>query len=704
LRRGFWGLLASGLFFAPRRRVTLEFREPEDLPRSADRATINRYLERYYNADAEHRTYVPYSIWEHGGPRRLPEPRLSRQAHDLSRIPPATRELVVRHLRERTGVADPRDEHRLAHDLGLDSLGRVELLSWIEAEFGFAQADSDVLETVGDVLLAASGEALVNGGAQLKPVEPAWFRPTRSWQDRPSVPAGDTITEVFLRAARRDPGRVIVADQTSGARTYRDLVTAVLVLKPLIERLPGDYLGIMLPASVAADIAYLTALFSGKTPVMLNWTSGPRGVQHCLEQLDIQHVLSARRLVKRLKSEGFGESSSLLGRLIYLDQVAQEVSLPAKLGAALRARLSWGELERAPCPRTAVVLFTSGSESHPKAVPLSHTNLLVNIRDAVEVIPLHNRDALVGMLPFFHSFGLTVGMLLPLLAGLRVAHHPNPTEASVLCALIDAYQLTALVGTPTFLGGICRAAAESQLRSLRLAVTGAEACPARIYQALADACPQASVLEGYGITECSPIVSANRPGREQRETIGELLPSVEGAIVDPESGERVKPGERGMLLVRGPSVFGGYLKYDGASPFVEHAGQSWYRTGDLVSQDAEGVLTFRGRLKRFIKLGGEMISLPAIEAVLERQFAPPDGSAEGPVLAVEASPSEEHPELVLFSTLALERETVNRALRDAGLSPLYNIRRVRRLDALPLLGTGKTDYVTLRQLAASANE
>jgi long-chain-fatty-acid--[acyl-carrier-protein] ligase len=702
LRRGLRALLASGLCFAPRRRVTLEFCEPEDLPRSADRATINRYLEHFYNQDAEYRTYVPYSVWERGGPRRMPEPGLSRQAHDLSRVPATTRKLVLEHLRERTGVADPRDEHRLAHDLGLDSLGRVELQTWIEAEFGFAQADSDVLETVGDVLLAASGEALVSGGAELKPVERGWFKPGKSEQARPLVPPGDTITEVFLRAARRDPDRVIVADQTSGARTYRDLITAVLVLKPLVERLEGDYLGIMLPASVAADIAYLTALFAGKTPVMLNWTVGPRGVQHCLEQLDIQHVLSASRLVKRLRSEGFGEASSLLRRLLYLDQVAKAVSLPEKIGAALRARLSLAELERAPGPRTAVVLFTSGSESHPKAVPLSHTNLLVNIRDALEVIPLYGRDALLGMLPPFHSFGLTVGVLLPLLSGLRVAHHPNPTEASVLASLIDAYQLTALVGTPTFLGGICRAATDQQLRSLRLCVTGAEACPARIYQALADACPQASVLEGYGITECSPVVSVNRPGREKRETIGELLPSVEGVIVDPESGERVQRGERGMLLVRGPSVFGGYLKYEGASPFVEYAGQSYYRSGDLVTEDADGVLTFRGRLKRFVKLGGEMISLPAIEAVLEGRFAPPDGSAEGPVMAVESTPSEEHPELVLFTTLELEREAVNRALREAGLSPLHNVRRVQRLDALPLLGTGKTDYVALRHLAATA--
>jgi len=166
-------------------------------------------------------------------------------------------------------------------------------------------------------------------------------------------------------------------------------------------------------------------------------------------------------------------------------------------------------------------------------------------------------------------------------------------------------------------------------------------------------------------------------------------------VVDMQAGHRVGPGGRGMLLVRGPSVFGGYLAHEGESPFVEFEGQAWYRTGDLVTQDEDGVLTFAGRLKRFTKLGGEMISLPAIEAVLAERLAPEE--EDGPSLAVEAAPGDGHPEIVLFTTLEVDRKTANRHIRDAGLSALHNVRRVVRLPELPVLGTGKTDYRALRE-------
>jgi long-chain-fatty-acid--[acyl-carrier-protein] ligase len=216
-----------------------------------------------------------------------------------------------------------------------------------------------------------------------------------------------------------------------------------------------------------------------------------------------------------------------------------------------------------------------------------------------------------------------------------------------------------------------------------------------VYDALAKCCPQAIVIEGYGITECSPIVSANRPGRERRGPIGEPVRSLATAIVHPETLEPVAKGERGMLLVRGASVFSGYLQYQGESPFVEYQGQTWYRTSDLVRLDENDQLVFCGRLKRFVKLGGEMISLPAIEAVLERTLT--QASEEGPAIAVEATPGD-HPELVLFATTDLAREVVNRHLRDAGLSPLHNIRQIRRLEYIPLLGSGKTDYRALKAL------
>ena len=206
-------------------------------------------------------------------------------------------------------------------------------------------------------------------------------------------------------------------------------------------------------------------------------------------------------------------------------------------------------------------------------------------------------------------------------------------------------------------------------------------------------CPGTTILEGYGITECSPVVSVNHQNDPHRGTIGKIMPSLKYAIVSPESHQRLAPGQEGLLLVRGSSVFSGYLNHEGLSPFVEFESKQWYRTGDLVVEDDEGILTFRGRLQRFIKLGGEMVSLPAIESVLEQHFVDPD--SEGPGLAVVATPTEENPDIVLFCTGDITRESANRVIRAAGLSGLHNIRQVVRADALPLLGTGKIDHQAL---------
>lgn len=692
-------LLGNFIFFTPRREVTIELHEPADLPRGADRGPLNAFLEGYYNDHAPPALYVPYTIWERGGARPLPDPAWGQLAGALADVPPATRQLVLAHLAELCGVPAPRDEDRLAQDLGLDSLAKAELVLWLGREFGFVEGNVDALQTVGDVLLAARGQAVVTRPVELQPAPAAWFRPRQ--RQRLSLPDGRTITEVFLDQARRGPDRICVADQLRGAKSYRDLITAILVLRPYLARLDGQRIGLMLPASVGATVLYLTALFAGKTPVMVNWTTGTRNMTHLLELVGVRHVLTSAALVGRLAAQGL-DLGGLRDRLLPVEELAKRIGLGTKMAAAASARLNWTALERAAVAETAVVLMTSGSESLPKAVPLTHANILANIRDILHVLTVHQDDVLLGILPPFHSFGLTVTMLTPLLGGARVVFHANPTEAWVLARLVATYGATLLCGTPTFLSGIARAATPDQLAHLRLLVTGAEKCPPHVYRLLAERCPGAVVLEGYGVSECSPVVAVGRQENPRPGTIGQVLPSLEYAIVDVGSGRRAEPGATGLLLLRGPTVFPGYLGGETATPFVEFEGKSWYRTGDLVSADQDDVLTFRGRLRRFIKLGGEMISLPAIEAAIEPHYA---GDAdEGPVVAVEATPREDHPEIVLFTTRHIDRATANRHVREAGLSALHNVTRVVRLDQIPLLGTGKTDYQALkRRLEPSAD-
>ncbi len=684
-------LLLNALFFGPRREVLVELAEPEDFPRGADHMVINAYLEHFYNADAPPNTYVPYSFWERGGVRTMPEPHYDSAKVGSAAAAPAVRRAVLDRLAERCGRTRIADTDELARDLGMDSLAIAELVVWLEQEFGASVATPESLVTVGDVMNATVGRSAA--AVEVKRPRKAWFAVPRDPAPL-QVPPGETITDVFLARAARSPGRVIVADQLAGQRTYRDLVTFILALKPAIENMPGRYIGVMLPASVGALAVYLTCLFAGKTPVMINWTTGSRHLLHSLDLLNVQKVVTARVLVERLSAMGFN-LTPLSDRMVFAEDLRRQISLTRKLGAALRSRLSWRALRRAKPTAEAVVLFTSGSESLPKAVPLTHANILTNLRDFHHWGDLFAKDALLGFLPPFHSFGLVETMVLPVCFGLRVVYHPNPTEAAVLARLIEAYRVSFLVGTPTFVESIVRAGGRRRLASLRIAITGAEKCPPALHELLEKRCPQALILEGYGITECSPVVSVTPLAAPVRGSIGKLAASLEAVIVHPETGVMVAPGDVGLLLVRGPSVFPGYLNYDGPSPFVTFRGDPWYRTGDLVRQAPDGTLFFEGRLKRFVKLGGEMISLPAIEAALAPHFE--EAGAEGPTLAVEALGPPESPEVVLFTTKNITRQEVNDWLRAAGLSALYNVRHVIKVESIPVLGTGKTDYRALKE-------
>ena len=694
MKRNFKFLFLNGIFFMPRRPVEIEFYEPEAFSQIVDRIEMNRFMEDFYNKRAWPNTYVPYLFREGGGIRVLPEPEFKKIKGDIDTVPETTRELVKEYLEKLTGVTDIKEEHLLAYDLGLDSLAVQEVILWLEKEFGFLQSSTESLKTVGDVMLAAMGKGMSSGLAPLKPVSRKWF--LQSPHNRMlSIPEGTTITEVFLRQAKKNPGKVIIADQSGGEKTYRDIITAILVLKPLIEALPGSYVGIMLPATAGTSILFLSALFAGKIPVMVNWTSGPRYMAHSLDLIGVKTVLTSKILVNRLKAQGI-RLDEISNRFMFIEDIAGSVSFRSRLGAYIRSYLNWARLRDSEMADIAVILFTSGSETLPKAVPLSHKNILTNIRDTPLTV-LSENDALIGILPPFHSFGITVTTVLPLCTGLRTVYHTNPIEAPVIARMIKEYKVSIIVGTPTFLSGIIQASTKVQLRPLRLAIIGADKCPDAVHEAFKERCPQANIIEGYGVTECSPIVSVTPEDYPKLNTIGRILPSFEYRIVDVDTGKNAGKNRAGMLLLRGASVFDGYLNYDGDSPFVEYEGKKWYRTGDLVmeGEGADGVLVFCGRLKRFVKLGGEMISLPAIEEVLSNHIKSDNG--EGPVIAVEATTAEETPELTLFTARDTDRATVNNYIRDAGLSALHNIRRVIKTDEIPLLGTGKIDYRLLRE-------
>jgi acyl-CoA synthetase (AMP-forming)/AMP-acid ligase II/1-acyl-sn-glycerol-3-phosphate acyltransferase/acyl carrier protein len=680
-------LLSAGLFFLPKREVEIEFLEPENFPRDKNKLQINGYLEEFFNKQSQANTHVPYYWWQGKAAKQIAEPRQININDDTSHIPVATKELVLQKIKDLCGVETINQGDKLAQDLGMDSLVLVEYVVWLEQEFGVVLMNLDGLQTVAHCILAAAGEFSGLEDDDNLEVDPGWFADTN--KKNLQAPAGDTVAELFLQQALRHPKKVIVTDQISGAKTYRQLLTAIFALQPEFEKLTGAHIGIMLPATVSAAISYFSTIFAGKTPVMVNWTVGAANMDYCLKNAEVTHVITAKALYEKVKGQGV-DLDSIGVHFIFLEELAASLSTTTKLQALFKARFSVKQLQKAAIRENAAILFTSGSESHPKTVPLSHANFLANIADFTSVLTLNGEDRLLGMLPPFHSLGLAGTLIMPLVMALPVVYSPNPTEGALLAKICEAHKVTLLIGTPTFLNGIANGLNDKTLDHVRIAFTGAEKCQPYVYKALETSFPQVTVCEGYGITECSPVVSINDPQNPTAGTIGRILPSMEYALVHPETGEAVKKGETGRLLLRGPNVFSGYLHYQGKSPFENYQDKEWYNSGDLV-QDNDGILTFAGRLKRFIKLGGEMISLPAIEEVLVKQYQ----TGDEPVLAVSSTPGDDHPEIILFTTGLLSRENANISLRQHGFSPLHNIRRIVEVDEIPVLGTGKTDYRTL---------
>ncbi len=697
LKRGIQALLSNLIFFMPRRivNITIEVIDRSTLP-GLDKEEVNRLFESWYNAPgSEEATYVPYHCVF--GPRTYDFPALINETSvDFDKVKAETKKAIREIIQER--VKRPlqpeqcRAETQL-EDLGLDSLERMEIGAIVEGRFGF-RIDRVPL-TFGQ--LAALADGLLNGEKpEITPAPPLWFK--KGSKGGPLELSGDTIHNAFINIALRFRYEIASADDTSGVLTYERLLVSVLIMARRIRLLPGEHIGILLPASTACTVVFLAAHFAGKTPVMLNWTTGPGNIAHAAKLLKLSNVITSRRFIDRTGIKVEGTS------YIFLEHMKAAISkaemITTLLGVHINTRGMMKDIPEISDDKTAVVLFTSGSEKAPKAVPLSHRNIISNIRSGIQNLAATTDDRLLSILPPFHSFGLTAAMLLPLLGGMRMVHHPDPTDATALVAKIEAYRPTMLFCTPTFLHHILDRASAKDLGSLRTVVTGAEKCPQSVFDRLRIMAPGAVLYEGYGITECSPIVSMNCPSGVKEGTIGRAVPGVEVRVVDHETMQPLPEETMGMLLVNGPNVFSGYLAPDGPPPFIEHEMKRWYVTGDLAKIDQEGYITFCGRLKRFLKAGGEMISLPALEEPIAAKFP---ATKDGPRVAVEGIDFEGGRKIMLFTTEEITAGEANSLLAERGMRGIMRIDEVKKLDSIPVLGTGKTDYKVLRKLIEASH-
>lgn len=719
----FWGIKQSFknlLFFNPRRNVTIEFLPaPADFPYQASRLEMNRYLEKWYNRPdgitpqegeepGESLNLVSYSMWKEEL-LQIKSTQKNEEEIDITHIPQEIQDKVNKKLSEMTQIPASQitPDMELGTDLGLDSLDTAELITFLDDEFDLSGVPVSELTTPGKVMgLAAKqisfGVAVEEDLVDLR----KWF--ARRPHKQALLAPGVTIPEVFFNSCQLHGNVYGCGDQTAGVLTYAQMKMRVLLLAEHIRHLPGEYIGIMLPSSVAAYLTILACQTAGKIPLLINWTVGPKHLESVVALSGVKVVLSSWAFLDRLENADLTPVEDLI---VTLEDVRNKFTAMDKFKALYRSKLSTKSLlalfesDKVSKDAPAVLLFTSGTESLPKGVPLSHENVLSNQRHAVEEVGIFQDDVLFGMLPPFHSFGFTVTGLLPLLAGIRVVYYPDPTNGKGIARAMGRWKATIGGGAPTFLRGIFKNADPSQLKALRICFTGAEKAPEELFR-MAKELDNCQLIEGYGITECSPILTINLSG-DQAKGVGKPLKGTDLCIVTIDSHQPVPQGSQGLILAKGPNIFSGYLNRGLSSPFVVLNDQTWYSTGDLGYLDQDGSLILSGRLKRFIKVGGEMVSLAAIEDALQKTVGQQEGiPKEGPILAVCAQEEAgEKTKIIVFSTFATTIEQVNRALKESGFSNLVKVYKVQQIAEIPLMGSGKTNYRALEsQLANIIND
>jgi acyl-[acyl-carrier-protein]-phospholipid O-acyltransferase/long-chain-fatty-acid--[acyl-carrier-protein] ligase len=516
-----------------------------------------------------------------------------------------------------------------------------------------------------------------------------------------------TLPESFIYTARRHPLRFAMADgQRPKLNYFSALVGALVLARRLREKWHGqEMVGILLPPSVPGALVNFAAMLMGKVPVNLNYTVSNETLASCAEQCNLKTIVTARVFLEKVKIQPPGE-------MIFIEDAAKDAGLGERAAAALVALLlpkkpvaKFAGAERpATLDDIATIIFSSGSTGDPKGVVLTHYNIASNVEQLSQVFMLHANDRIMGILPFFHSFGFTGTLCLPAATGIGVVFHPNPLDSRVIGALVNKYSVTMLLATPTFLNAYTRRCTPEEFGSLRFVMAGAEKLPDRISQAFEDHFG-IRPHEGYGCTECSPAVTVNtidfraasfRQVGAKRGTIGHPLPGMTVKIVDPETLQPVAADEPGLLLVRGPNVMRGYLNKPEKTADVLRDG--WYNTGDIARVDEDGFLKITDRLSRFSKIGGEMVPHIKVEDLLQELAGVTEQT-----FVVTAIPDEKKGERLVVLHL-LDEAKLQECLEKLGKSDLPALWRPRpdqflRIEKLPYLGTGKLDLRKARELA-----
>ena len=496
------------------------------------------------------------------------------------------------------------------------------------------------------------------------------------------------LHQQFVRIAKKHAKKLAIIDKTTGKSvTYSKALIGALILRSKFRKYDKGFIGIMIPTSAGCALASAAALLSGRIPVMINYSTGAEiNARYAQKKCKFKTIIASKALLDKI-------GCPVIEGMVMIEDIMTGVTTGDKLKAALKSLLPvsilLSTLHKGKEDDTAVMLFTSGSEKDPKAVPLSHKNIASNIEGFSEYVGISSEDKLLANLVFFHVFGLTVNLWVPFYHGMTSVTYANPLDFQTISRIARDEKPTIMVGTPSFFWGYLQKSEPGDFKTLRLMIAGADKCPDALREGYRNK-HNVTLLEGYGATETSPVISVNSLEFNRPGSTGKVVPNIRVRIENFETGKDCQPGEVGKILVKGPSVMNGY--YDDPAQTAEVLVDGWYNTGDMGYMDEDGYLWHAGRFKRFTKIGGEMVSLVKVENTLEKYL--PQGASCCVVEVIDEKKGS-----VIVATVSLEvnkTEILRKMMNDLPIIALP--RQFITISEMPMMGTGKIDFRTVTKM------
>lgn len=494
----------------------------------------------------------------------------------------------------------------------------------------------------------------------------------------------------FIETAKAEGDKIAIIDRTTGSRvTYSKALIASLILAKKFQAFDPGALGIMIPTSAGAILTVMGSLFSGRTPVMINYSTGAAAnAKFAQEKCGFKTIITSKALLEKI-------NCPVVDGMIFIEEIMDSISALDKLRAALKSKLPRAALYRLVRSRSEddnlIILFTSGSEKEPKAVQLTHRNIRANVQSLKAVLDLGRDDIFLANLPYFHVLGQTANLWLPLHDGMTIVTYANPLEFKEVVRAIKEERVTLMAGTPSFFRGYLNKSEAGDFAALRISLVGADKCPDDLREAW-EKKHGVPLLEAYGTTETSPGISTNAPAANRPGSVGKAMPGVDIRIEHLETGAECAAGEIGKILVKGDLVMKGYL--NDVEETSRRIRGGWYDTGDMGRLDDHGYLWLEGRLKRFVKIGGEMVSLVRVETVLGKLL--PSGSA---CCVVELPDAVKGARIVAAIAGELDEKSILKKMA-AELPNLALPKKFVYLDEFPMMGSGKIDFRSVTKIVS----